>query len=516
MLLGVGYIIGPRISAVMVGGGIMAALFLVPMVAFFGDGAPGILPPGDRPIASMSAEQISRQYVGRYIGAGAVAAGGILSMLNALPMIIASITGSLRDLRPGRAGGAAVVPRTERDLPMWIVVFGSLGLVAVIAASHLIPTNLNGRLLGGGMIVLFGFLFVTVSSRITGVVGSSSNPISGMTIATLLLTCLIFVVLGWVGPEYRLTAMSIAGVVCVASSNGGTTSQDLKTGYLVGATPWRQQVAILVGALTSAIVIGGTLLLMNAAYTTYSSDPADLPGQKAPADEPRGSAVGPDGKTYRLWPATLARPGTPGDYLVDESGQARFWRDPGIGGQMTKTASGGDIKKFNPPTPQIFATLVKGIMEQKLPWGLVILGAVLAVVMQLTGVSALAFAVGVYLPLATTLPIFVGGVLRALVDRSRRLTPEESETSPGTLMSTGLIAGGSLAGIIIALLKVFESVGEKLDFSIKVGNETTFRLPAIGAFAVLAAILLAVGLFGRRPIPDPPESAKEARLGEIT
>ena len=192
MLLGVGYIIGPRISSVMVSGGIIAALLFVPMIAFFGDAVPGILPPGQKPIAELSAGAISGQYV-RYIGAGAVAAGGILSMINALPLIVASVTGSLRDLRSGRSTGVGGVPRTERDLPMTVVILGSLGLVLAVAASQLIPTDLHGRLIGGVMIVLFGFLFVTVSSRITGVIGSSSNPISGMTIATLLLTCLIFV-----------------------------------------------------------------------------------------------------------------------------------------------------------------------------------------------------------------------------------------------------------------------------------------------------------------------------------
>ncbi len=206
------------------------------MIAFFGDAVPGVLPPGQQPIAELSAGAISSQYV-RYIGAGAVAAGGILSMINALPLIVASVTGSLRDLRSGRSAEEGGIPRTERDLPMTVVILGSLGLVLAVAASQLIPTDLTGRLIGGVMIVLFGFLFVTVSSRITGVIGSSSNPISGMTIATLLLTCLIFVVLGWVGPEYRLTALSIAGVVCIASSNGGTTSQDLKTGFLVGRDP---------------------------------------------------------------------------------------------------------------------------------------------------------------------------------------------------------------------------------------------------------------------------------------
>src|SRR5262249_58068223 len=170
-------------------------------------------------------------------GAGRGPAGGILSILKPLPLIGASVGGSLRDLRSGKRAEEGGVARTERALPMAVVLVGSLGLVLAVAASHLIPTDLPGRLLGGALIVLFGFLFVTVSSRITGVIGSSSNPISGMTIATLLLTCLIFVLLGWVGPQYRLVALSIAGVVCIASSNGGTTSQDLKTGFLVRAPP---------------------------------------------------------------------------------------------------------------------------------------------------------------------------------------------------------------------------------------------------------------------------------------
>jgi hypothetical protein len=206
----------------------------------------------------------------------------------------------------------------------------------------------------------------------------------------------------------------------------------------------------------------------------------------------------------------------PGVYLVDESGQSHYLRDPGIGGRLTKTASGTEIKKFNPPQPQIFATLIKGIMEKSLPWALIVLGAVLAIVMQLAGASALAFAVGVYLPLATTLPIFVGGVLRALVDRARGLTPEEAETSPGTLMSTGLIAGGSLAGIIIALLRVVESLGNKLDFSIKTASgETRYHIEAIYAFAVLVAILLAVGLAGKRPIAGEIGKGETAEFGEI-
>jgi putative OPT family oligopeptide transporter len=501
VLLGVGYIIGPRISSVMVSGGLLTALLLVPMIAYFGDGLPGVLPPGQQRISDLSAGAISGQYV-RYIGAGAVAAGGILSMLNALPLIFASVTGSLRDLTSGKQRADGGVARTERDLPMAVVVFGSLGLVLAIAASHLIPTSYPGRLVGAALIVLFGFIFVTVSSRITGVIGSSSNPISGMTIATLLLTCLIFVVLGWIGPEYRVTALSIAGVVCVASSNGGTTSQDLKTGFLVGATPWKQQVAILVGALVSAVFMGLTILGLNAAYTTISDNPAELPTQKPAVSELQGTESGPDGQSYRVWWVTNPRPGVqPGKYLVDDQGQVRYLIDFGIGGRLTKTPAGTEIRKFNPPQPRLFATLIDGIMARQLPWGLVILGAVLAIVMQLSGVSALAFAVGVYLPLATTLPIFVGGVIRGFVDRARGFTPEEAETSPGTLLSTGLIAGGSLAGIIIALLVVFENLGKALDFSkLPGGGEPTYyEERAIVAFAVMVLTLVFVALVARRP-----------------
>jgi putative OPT family oligopeptide transporter len=504
-LLGVGYIIGPRIASVMVGGGILNALMLTPMIAYFGDGLPNVLPPGQVRIGEMSAEQISRLYVGRYIGAGAVAAGGILSMINALPLIVSSVGGSLRDLRGGKNASEDGTGRTQRDLPMPLVLLGTLGLVAAIASSDLIPTDPVGRVIGGVMIVLFGFLFVTVSSRITGVIGSSSNPISGMTIATLLLTCLMFVMLGWVGAEYRLIALSIAGVVCIASSNGGTTSQDLKTGYLVGATPWRQQVAILVGALTSAVVMGGTLLLLNTAYTTVTDDPKELPQARADVASLKDSQAGPDGKPYKVWWVVNPEPGVqPGKYLVDEAGQARYLIDQGIGGRLEKSSTGMALKKFNPPQPRLFATLIDGIMTKKLPWGLIILGATLAVVMQLAGVSALAFAVGVYLPFATTLPIFVGGVLRGVVDRARGFSADEAERSPGTLMSTGLIAGGSLAGIIIALLVVFEGFAKAIDLSTTVNNEPVYKLPAIAMFGAMTAVLLLVALAGRRPDSETP------------
>ncbi|WP_165248947.1 OPT family oligopeptide transporter [Paludisphaera soli] len=517
-LLGVGYIIGPRIAAVMVGGGLLTSLMLVPMIAYFGEGVPGVLPPGQSPIGSMSPGAIAGQYV-RYIGAGAVATGGILSMLNALPLIFSSIAGSLRALKSAEGSteaGSGSLPRTDRDIPMPLVLLGTLGLVGLIASSNLIPADTAGRIAGAFLIVLFGFLFVTVSSRITGVIGSSSNPISGMTIATLLLTCLIFVMLGWVGGEYRLIALSIAAIVCIASSNGGTISQDLKTGYLVGATPWRQQVAILVGALLSAVVMGGTLLWLNDAYTTVSNRPADLPSavfdvSKLAETETR------DGREFKVLRLTAPIEGAlPGTYLVDEAGKAQWIKDAGIGGRLDHTTSGAPIKKFNPPQPRLFATIIDGIMSGDLPWGLVILGAVLAIVVQLAGVSALAFAVGVYLPLSTTLPIFIGGLVRLLVDRARKFSAEDSETSPGTMMATGLIAGGSLAGILIALLVVFENLGKAVDFSTTAPDgEPQYLLPALGAFSVLTTVLLIVAMTGKRQVMQE-DDAKDISEGELT
>ncbi|MHB0960984.1 MAG: OPT family oligopeptide transporter [Pirellulaceae bacterium] len=500
-LLGVGYILGFRISAIMVGGGLLASLLLIPAIALFGDQQTTPLLPATRLIREMSAGQLWSSYV-RYIGAGAVAAAGILSMLRAMPMIFGSVRGGLKDLRGiGRTNGddGNTKRRTERDLPMSIVLFGSLALVGVIAGSSLIPTSLVGRIVGGVLIVLFGFLFVTVSSRITGEMGSSSNPISGMTIATLLLTCAVFLLLGWIGPDYRLTALMIAAVVCIASSNGGTTSQDLKTGYLVGATPWAQQVAIMVGALTSALVIGGTLLLLNWAYTTTSDKPADLPQQKVDAATLVDTETGPDGKSYKVWRAVGIEGVLSGKYLVDETGQARYLVDPGIGGRMTMTQSGVPIKKFDPPQPRLFAVIIDGIMSRKLPWGLVMLGVSLTIVLQLIGVPSLAFAVGVYLPLSTTMPIFLGGVLRAVVDHVRKFSEQESDTSPGVLMSTGLIAGGSLAGIGLVALVAMENFAKKIDFSTVSGDVTTHPISAFLAFAVLMALLGFTAVRGPRP-----------------
>jgi uncharacterized oligopeptide transporter (OPT) family protein len=449
----------------------------------------------------MGTGDILRSYI-RYIGAGAVAAGGIISMCRALPLILGSITGGLRAVG-AKGGESSLSGRSQKDLPASVVLVGSLLLIGAIAVSDLIPTGVIGRVAGALMILGFGFMFVTVSSRITGEIGSSSNPISGMTIATLLLTCLIFVILGWMGPEYRVTALSIAGVVCIASSNGGTTSQDLKTGYLVGATPWKQQVAILIGALISAVVIGWTLIQLNSLSEVVTRKAEYLPKVNAPAADLTETQTGSDGKEYKVWRVTKPSEGVePGIYRVDpDTGTAVERVDPGIGGVIPyrddDPGKTSEVKKFNPPQPALFATIIDGILTGQLPWGLVLLGAGLAVVMQLCGVSALAFAVGVYLPLSTTLPIFVGGMVRSAVDRAKKLSAEESDASPAVLFASGLIAGGSMAGVLLAVLQAdfAKTVKDALDLTKYLpqgwGEEI---LPGVFAFGVLVVSLLFVGL----------------------
>src|SRR5215204_1196116 len=306
-LLGVGYIIGPRIASIMAAGGVLAYLVLIPMISFFGKALGStVVPPGTTPISEMDPDAVRNAYV-LYIGAGAVAAGGIISLVRSLPTIWHGLKGGLRDLRGGQAATAAN-PRTDQDLSMKFVLGG---IVVLIAAIMLIPQlHLQFNILGALLIVAFGFLFVTVSSRLTGEIGSSSNPISGMTVATLLLTCFIFLIIGWTGPGYYVTALSIGAIVCIAASNGGTTSQDLKTGFLVGATPWRQQVAILVGAGASALILGPILISLNSAATVYVPAsklqlPADVRAdvrQLGPATENVPSDQGiDDAKQYRAW-----------------------------------------------------------------------------------------------------------------------------------------------------------------------------------------------------------------------
>ncbi|HJW93518.1 MAG TPA: oligopeptide transporter, OPT family [Thermoanaerobaculia bacterium] len=436
-LLGVGYIIGPRIAALMCAGGVLSYLIIIPMIRFFGDGLGAVLAPGTTPIGAMTVEEIQRGYV-LYIGAGAVAAGGIISLARSMPMIVSGLASGLRNMRSS-VSKAAKVSRYERDLPMKFVLIGSLALVAIITAARPLHMNVIGALL----IVILGFLFVTVSSRLTGEVGSSSNPISGMAIATLILTCLVFLVVGWTGPAYYVTALSVGAIVCIAASQAGTTSQDLKTGFLIGATPSHQQIAILVGTLTSALLLGPILLRLNDAATVR------VPVRTNVHVSTQGLAR--EGE-YFAWHTEATAGLEQGKYLVNAQGTPVFLVDPGINGSHTTRTDGTVVTKFAAPKATLMSYVIKGILNHHLPWTLVLFGVMIAVMLEMAGVPSLAFAVGVYLPFSTSTAVFAGGAVRWVADKWTKKSEAEAERSGGTLLASGLIAGGALAGIINAFM----------------------------------------------------------------
>jgi len=471
-LLGVGYIIGPRIASIMCAGGVLSYLVLIPAIKFFGEQATTPIAPGTIPISEMGPDDIRGAYI-LYIGAGAVAAGGIISLFRSIPTIWHGLKGGLADLR-GHHGPREHAPRTDRDLSMRFVIIGCLAIIAVIMA---VPQlHLRGNLLGAFLIVLFGFLFVTVSSRLTGEIGSSSNPISGMTVATLLLTCLVFLIIGWTTPNYFVTALSIGGIVCIAASNGGTTSQDLKTGFLVGSTPRFQQIAILFGALASALTLGYVLLFLNNAW--QRTDPEGGPSQR---------------------------------YLVNNQGVPVYLVDPGINGTHKVRPDGSTVTKFDAPKATLMSYIIKGILSRKLPWALVLLGAMIAIVLEMSGIPSLAFAVGVYLPLASSSPIFIGGMVRLLVDRYLRVKfrhtnlsetelTAEGDKSPGVLLASGYIAGGAITGIVIAakeLVGPLAAMGQRIE-EWQMAHNPFLNGPysdllALLPFAVLCGLLYLVG-----------------------
>ena len=523
-LLGVGYIIGPRIASIMCGGGVLAYLVLIPAIKFFGEGLTTVLPPetGGKLISQMSPNDIRGAYV-LYIGAGAVAAGGIISLFCSIRTIWHGLRGGLSDLL-GHHGSREHAPRTDRDLSMRVVIGGCLLIIAVITA---VPQlNLRGNLLGAFLIVLFGFLFVTVSSRLTGEIGSSSNPISGMTVATLLLTCLVFLIVGWTGPHYFVTALSIGGIVCIAASNGGTTSQDLKTGFLVGSTPKFQQIAILCGALASAIALGPILLKLNDASTVYVPVTGTESGLHAPANELgraeklQGPQAASDQNTYRVWQHIDPAGRSAERYLVNDQGVPVYLVDPGINGTHRLRPDGSAVTKFDAPKATLMSYIIKGILSHKLPWALVLLGVMIAIVLEMSGIPSLAFAVGVYLPLSSSSPIFIGGMIRLLVDRylkvkfrHRNLSDieltAEGDKSPGVLLASGYIAGGALAGIVIAFMAGVPSL---VGMSRRIEEWSTAQNPffngpyadllALIPFIVLSVLLYLVGrdiLFKTQP-----------------
>jgi putative OPT family oligopeptide transporter len=433
--LGVGYIIGPRIAGIMVSGSVLSWLVLIPLLSMF---VPDATVHADLMKLGFTQDWINsnppsawfyRAYI-RYIGAGAVAMAGLMTLLRTLPVIYSSVRDSLRDLR-GSSAATATAKRTERDIPISWVAIGAVILVLIIAFLPNLPTGgFPSNLLTAFLILVFGFFFVAVSSRIVGLIGSSSNPISGMTIATLLGTTLLFLAMGLGGDLYQGAALCVGAIVCIAAANAGATSQDLKTGFLVGATPIRQQIGLLIGVLAAASVIALTLHgLHNSAYGPIGSE-------RLPA--PQGT---------------------------------------------------------------LMAVIIKGVLSQDLPWGFIFVGAALAVVVQLCGVSGLAWAVGAYLPISTTFPIFIGGAMRWLSDRIRARKGEtaaetESELSSGMLFSTGLVAGGSISGLLVAILI---SVDALSGFAKKaaIGSEWNFGIfgekgawSALAMFAVLCFLLV--------------------------
>jgi putative OPT family oligopeptide transporter len=487
-LLGVGYIIGARISSIMAAGGVLAYLVLIPAIKLFGSGsAIPLAPETAKLIRDMSVGDIQKAYV-LYIGAGAVAAGGIISLLRSLPLIWRGLKGGLADFRATKTASTQV-SRTDQDLSMKVVVGGIiLLLVAIMVAPQL---NLQWNILGALLIVGFGFLFVTVSSRLTGEIGSSSNPISGMTVATLLLTCLVFLMIGWTAPPYFVTALSIGGIVCIAASNGGTTSQDLKTGFLVGSTPKLQQIAILAGALTSALALGPILLTMNQSGTVYvpvaqtkdftfppgfhfTPDQYVMSGAGPKEERLMGSQAGSDPNAYYIVHKATTEHAPPGRYLVNNQGVPIYLTDPGINGIYDRVPNSSQtVAKFSAPKATLMSYIIKGILSRQLPWGLVLLGVMIAITLELSGIPSLAFAVGVYLPISTSVPIFVGGMVRALVDRYLYAKPEnrslseermaaQSDKSPGVLLASGYIAGATLAGVVYAFLNMQDGIVRKL------------------------------------------------------
>ncbi|MGB0034118.1 MAG: oligopeptide transporter, OPT family [Candidatus Acidiferrales bacterium] len=450
--LGVGYIIGPKVSGILFAGGVISWLLVMPAIQFFGQLA-GNTPiyPSTIPIPQMTPDDMWRQYI-RPMGAGAVAAAGLITLLRTLPTIISALRSGLKDVRAGGAGEPVAKNRIDRDISMRTVVIGSLVIVAMMWALltfHPIKdanTAWYQNLLAGILVVIFGFLFVTVASRISGLLGNSSNPVSGMSIATLMATCAIFFVAGWTAPNYAVLALTIGGVVCIAAAIAGATSQDLKTGYLVGSTPVRQQMGLLIGVTVSTIAIGATLNLMNTGLQKYVPMQIPLNVQSLPSGVKveRNSYVH-QGKTYVLINALGSHEIPDGEYLYDSNTKEI----------EIQWAQGIGSDKAPAPQARLMATVINGILNQRLPWRLVLMGVALVLAVEILGVRSLAFAVGSYLSIGTTATMFAGGLVRWLVEKTSKKS-DEGEASPGALYSSGLIAAGGvfgLLGIVINLLQ---------------------------------------------------------------
>ena len=509
-LLGVGYIIGPRIAGYLFAGGSLAYLVLIPAIKLFGSGLTSPIFAETKLIADMSPGEVRANFV-FYIGAGAVASAGIIALLRSLPTILGAFRSGFQDLR-GSLGEAATRLRTDLDLPVWVTLVGAVALALLLTTLPQLAVNL----LGAVLIVVFGFFFVVVSSRITGEIGVSANPVSGMTIAALIGTTAIFLLIGWTGVDHRVGAISIAGVIAVAASNAGATSQDLKTGFLVGATPRRQQIGIIIGAVTSALAVGWTLTLLNTTYTTIVPErhpgvtlEAAPPGAETRSVTALGERMRHEGHEWEVVRVNLPTEGVqPGKYLIDPtSREVAYLVDPGIGGRI-REIDGRPITKLDSPKATIMALVTDGILTQKLPWGLVLIGVFLTLAIELMGLQSLPIAVGVYLPISTSSAMFAGGVVRWLVERRARSGERsiaEVESGPGVLFSSGLIAGGALAGVAIAgiaaalvrradaaQVPAADYLAHVAGLQSALGAATGSDLVALAAFALLAGALYRV------------------------
>ncbi len=511
--LGVGYIIGPRVAGVIFAGGIFSWLVLMPLIYFFGKALPSPIYPGTVPIGQMGPGQLWSTYI-RPMGAGAVAASGLITLLRTMPTIVNALTAGVKNLR-GDAATQGKPPRTEDDLTMKTVVLGSILLVVftflflqfkpVPGAYVGVLPNLAASLL----IVVFGFLFVTVSSRIVGLIGSSANPMSGMAIATLMATCAVFLVRGWTAPAFGALAITIGGTVAIAAANAGDTSQDLKTGFLIGATPWKQQVALMIGVVVSTVAIGATLNLMNTGLQHFDAAPRawDLSQPHA------GVSVQNDVKSLpEQFPVINADKTTAehhkNEYMVlnavgsAELADGKYLYSPTTKRIEVQWVQGIGSEKAAAPQARLMATVISGILSQKLPWGLVMMGVFLVIAVELLGIRSLSFAVGAYLSIGTTLAIFCGGVVRWLIDQAAKrgsgdAAEAESEISPGSLYASGLIAAGGIVGLLGVALKGYETTVGKGDILNFPHTFIDNNYVSVLAFALLAFSLY---YFARKPL----------------
>jgi len=546
--LGVGYIIGIRVAAIMLAGGVFSWLVLMPAIYFFGSHLSAPLYPGTVLITQMSPSDLWRTYV-RPMGAGAVAAAGLITLLRTLPTIVGALTQGFKKTGTGKS--AATQPsRIEHDLPPSVVFGGSLLLIVLMVLFlefKPIPgaqVGLLANIAAALLVVVFGFLFVTVSARIVGIVGSSASPVSGMTIATLMATAAIFLVKGWTAPAFGALAITIGGVVCIAASNAGDTSQDLKTGYLIGATPWKQQIAIMIGVIVSIFSIGATLNAMNKGLETFQRLPKPIAfsldhlpdgvqnnghftqdhitlaisstnsGAPQPAlSVSKGPALGDVGSSGSINAQGKEELNNTRSYILLNAigsttlDDGKYLYNPATGEIEIQWIQGIGSEKAAAPQGRLMATVINGILSRKLPWTLVLLGVAIVIVVELLGIRSLTFAVGAYLSIATTLAIFVGGVMRWMVDRAmekHRLANAipgdelaSEEISPGSLYASGLIAAGGIVGLLGVCIKLYEAAADRSIPRFSEHNPLHHDWVSVLMFAVLAYSLY---YFARKPL----------------